>query len=75
MMSIGARCVLEQVRDNPGSIPPYAASSAAGEALAEIERLRSALERIASRHHSEKLLWWHQEARDALDGAPSKMSE
>lgn len=44
MMSIASWCVLEQVRDNPGSISPYAASSAAGEALAEIEALRAALE-------------------------------
>ena len=43
MMSIASWCVLEGVRDNPGSISPYAASSAAGEALAEIETLRGLL--------------------------------
>jgi hypothetical protein len=44
-------CLLEQMRDNPGAVSPYAGAGAAAWALGEIERLHAELiaerERIA----------------------------
>lgn len=48
-MSPEMKCLLEEMRDNPGRISSGAGSGAARASLEEIDRLREALEQIIER--------------------------
>ena len=64
---------LDRTKHGQPDCPGYLQKNAMAELQAKLDEALKALEKIASRHVTEKPLWWQKEARTTLSKIESKM--